>query len=516
MQKNKYQGILYFIAAVILVTLTIQVYWNFKNYQTGKQQLIKDVQVSLDNSVDQYYEELTKKKIDTFFTKTGSLTDFLNNSNLQSYSINLDSILAKNGHNSDEIDYTKFKGITIFKGDEIDSISNYPELLSIRDSIKATIEINQLDSINSIEPFKRLTSKMIISLKQSEIELGIIDSLLKKELLRKRINVDYGLTYGGCVSDEACQDHIHQIIDTSFIKSQKLNTYLINDASLTAISKSTYLPPFSQIKIYFTNTTLTILKKNLIGILLSFLLVGSVIGCLLYLFRIINQQKQLAELKNDLISNITHEFKTPIATISVALEGIQNFNAENDPEKTKKYVEMSSKQLVKLNTMVEKILETATLDSEKLQLNLEEINLAHLAESVAERFKTNSEKKDITFHSSYQNIWKKVDAFHLENAINNIVDNAVKYGGDSIEISIINSHPNIILEIKDNGTSLTKAQKDNIFKKFYRVPKGNTHDIKGFGIGLFYTKTIIEKHEGTIELVLDQKQTNFKIKLPNG
>lgn len=516
MQRNRYQNILYFITAVILVTLAIQIYWNFKNYQIGKQQLIKDIQVSLDNSIDQYYEELTKKKIDTIFTTRGRLTNIINSSNSKSYSINFDSIFAENNHKPDSVDYTKFKGITIFTGGKKDTTTNYPDLLSIRDSIQATFEINSLDSLQSIEPFRRLTSKMIISLKQSEINLKTIDSLLTEELLRKKIQVDYGLEYGGCVSEATCQDQKHNIIDTSFIKPQKLNKYLINDASLSTSSKSTYLPPFSQIKIYFTNTTLTILKKNLVGILLSFVLVTAVIGCLLFLLRIINQQKQLAELKNDLISNITHEFKTPIATISVALEGIQNFNTENDPQKTKKYVEMSSNQLGKLNTMVKKILETATLDSEELQLNLEEINLVDLTESIAERFKANSEKKNITFHSSHQNIWKKVDAFHFENAINNIVDNAIKYGGDSIQIVITNSHPNIILEIKDSGTSLTKSQKDNIFKKFYRVPKGNTHDIKGFGIGLFYTKTIIEKHGGTIELVLDQKQTNFKIKLPNG
>jgi two-component system phosphate regulon sensor histidine kinase PhoR len=109
----------------------------------------------------------------------------------------------------------------------------------------------------------------------------------------------------------------------------------------------------------------------------------------------------------------------------------------------------------------------------------------------------------------------KVDSFHFENALNNCIDNALKYGGDSIEVLLQKKENNIHISIHDNGNELTKPQANKIFEKFYRVPKGNTHDVKGFGIGLYYTKNIIEKHEGTIAVNL-QKGTTINITLPNG
>ncbi|MDH7445242.1 sensor histidine kinase [Aquimarina sp. 2201CG14-23] len=502
MQKNRYKNILYFITIVIVATLGIQVYWNFKNYEAGKQQLINEVQISLDNAVDQYYEKLAKDQTIGFASKSGHLTQFIGSSQFDSIIKDIDTARSR-FRNIDFIDSTHIEGVSVFRGKQVDDdIDKFLKTPDICDSAKIDIRVSSPDSVHfkyEEHPLQALTSKIVISINQESIELKEIDSLFRKELGRKNVAVDYGITY---------TDPMKQ--------TKKLDSLISFKTSLSTKSKSSYLPPNSTLELFFTNTTRSILKKNLIGILLSFLLVGAVIGCLLYLLKIINQQKHLAELKNDLISNITHEFKTPIATISVALEGIQNFNTENDPDKTKKYVEMSSNQLGKLNTMVEKILETATLDSEELQLNLEEINLVHLIDAIAKKHQANTPNKEISFDSSHENIWKKIDVFHFENAINNIVDNAIKYGGDTISVHIKNTNPHIIIEIQDDGTSLTKANKDKIFEKFYRVPKGNTHDVKGFGIGLFYTKTIIEKHQGAIQLLLDNQKTNFKITLPNG
>ncbi len=501
MQKNRYKSILYFIVFVILVTLSIQVYWNFKNYKASKQQLINDVQISLDNAVDQYYEELAKNKTLGFASKSGDLNNFLDSPKFDSIIKDIDKARAQL-KNIDFLDSTRIKRVSIYREKEVDSIDKYLRLSNAKDSATIDIRFARPDSVhqdNEEHPLETLTSKIVISINQDTVDLEEIDSLFIKELTRKNVQIEYGISYIDVMKQE-----------------KKLDSIRVFANALSTNSKSTYLPAGSRLELLFTNTTRTILKKNLFGIVLSFLLLSAVIGCLLYLLKIINHQKQLAELKNDLISNITHEFKTPIATISAALEAILSFNQENDSKKTKKYVEISSNQLVKLNTMVEKILETATLNGEELELNLEELNLVDLVETITNRYQASTSENNISFNSTHQNIWKKVDVFHLENAINNIIDNAVKYGGNLIEIHLKNTNPTIILEIKDNGTSLTKSQKDKIFEKFYRVPKGNTHDVKGFGIGLFYTKTIIEKHGGTIEVLLDPVQTNFKITLPNG
>ena len=217
----------------------------------------------------------------------------------------------------------------------------------------------------------------------------------------------------------------------------------------------------------------------------------------------------MAEVKNDLISNITHEFKTPIATIGVALESISNFNGIDDKAKTKKYINMSSEQLNKLNIMVEKLLETATLDSDSLELNREVVDVVALLKDLTHRYRVHFPEKEFNISLKVESLEAKVDLFHFENALNNILDNAVKYGGPIISVDLIPKQHSFEVLISDSGNTLSKTNKDRIFEKFYRVPKGNTHDVKGFGIGLYYTKTIIDKHGGSIDLNLAKHLTTF-------
>jgi two-component system phosphate regulon sensor histidine kinase PhoR len=342
-----------------------------------------------------------------------------------------------------------------------------------------------------------LTSKIVLSFQEDSLSLKKIDSLLANELQRKNIAIDYGLTYTNPIN-----------------KKKELRSDIIKVSKLETSSKSPYFMDKSSLKIHFSNITQTILKKNIFGIFLSFLLVAAVIGCLLYLLGIIKHQKQLAEVKNDLISNITHEFKTPIATIGAAMEGIQTFNTSNDIGKNLRYAKISSEQVEKLNGMVEKLLETATLDSEKLPLNFEEVNLVELLRKASFKEAFASENKTITFETSLDEINYAIDIFHFENAINNIIDNAIKYGGEKITVGIQKRTNEIEILISDSGSELSEEHKKHIFEKFYRVPKGNTHDVKGFGIGLYYSKKIIEKHKGTITLEQNHL-TSFKISLPN-
>ena len=277
-------------------------------------------------------------------------------------------------------------------------------------------------------------------------------------------------------------------------------------------SNSPYLPQNSTFELYFTNVAASVLQRNLLGIILSAVLVIAVVACLFFLLKIINRQKQLAELKNDLISNITHEFKTPISTAKVALEGIENFNRENDPVKNKNYLRISNLQLDKLQLMVEKLLETATLDGNNLQLNRKEVSLMPILSDLVEKHRQLEKNKTILFKAEQPQVLLPADPFHLENALNNVLDNAVKYGGDKIEVVISAENQMIQIRISDNGTNLSSLQAEQVFEKFYRVPKGNTHDIKGFGIGLYYTKNIIESHGGSIQLHLN-KTTDFIITL---
>ena len=219
----------------------------------------------------------------------------------------------------------------------------------------------------------------------------------------------------------------------------------------------------------------------------------------------------MAELKNDLINNLTHEFKTPIATISTALEGIDKFNETNDLEKTRKYIGIGQDQLKKLDQMVEKLLETATLEKDEIILNKESVDVSALLRKMLDKYQMTNEKQ---FEAAIDaGVVTRVDPVHFDNAISNLIDNAVKYGGQKIKVTL-RAGQHIALEVTDNGPGMDKRHQDKVFEKFYRIPKGDQHDVKGYGIGLYYTQKIIEKHGGQITLTSKPGKTTFKITLP--
>ena len=476
MENSKYGKILYFIGGVILITLCIQVYWNYRNYQQGKQQLVNEVQISLDNAVEKYFASGAQNSARVIIEK-----DF------PSYQANV------------LIPAPKVKGKS--SPEESPPINDAP----VQGKSYQEMLAKDRNSFKNLQPIEvevkpahldSLLNRIIFSVANDTLDLAKMDSLVKIELQRKEIKVNYGLLF------------VRQGKE-----SQKINLEVLNQEPLKTESTSTWLPQNSSLALFFTNETAAILEANLMGILLSGLLMASVIGCLMFLLKIINDQKQLAEIKNDLISNITHEFKTPIATISVAMEGILNFNKTNDPEKTLQYSKEANLQVEKLNVMVEKLLETATLSGKTLPLRKEEVDLVLLLRTLTKKWQELAPHKNFQFKSNFETLVYLADPFHIENAFNNIFDNAVKYGGGKISTSLQVEKDDLNIIFSDTGTGLTKVQTNRIFDKFYRVPKGNTHDIKGFGIGLYYTRKIIEGHGGSIRAEATT-ETRFIIHLP--
>jgi signal transduction histidine kinase len=503
MNDKRYQWILYVIVFVILGTISIQVYWNYKNYLVNKQQLINDVQVSLDNAVDAYYANLAEKSTIGFIIETTSNKDIFGDDGKFDSIMQKLSITREGFSNLDSlyIDINDSDDIKVFKGFKADSLLNSIHnntIVQKNNTTQLKKHILTIDDSESIDNLKSLTSKVVFSITQDSLDLKTIDTLLQNEFTRKDLNINYGLSF--TTTDTATVNYNDSILQVS---------------ELYTVSRSPFLPKDSTLKVYFTNATKVILKRILTGILISTLLVLVVVSCLFYLLKIIKHQKQLAEVKNDLISNITHEFKTPIATISVALESIKNFNVIEDKEKTKTYLDMSNAQLSKLNIMVEKLLETATLDSDSLKLIKEACNIKEILKPIIDKHQIQSNGKTINFTTLDKEIFANVDVFHFENAINNVIDNAIKYGGEIISVHLTTHKNAFEISISDNGNTLTKVNKHKIFEKFYRVSKGNTHDVKGFGIGLYYTKKIIEKHGGNIHLNMNDRLTTFKISLPN-
>ncbi|RPD97750.1 GHKL domain-containing protein [Aureibaculum marinum] len=483
MTEKNYKWVVSFIVLTILATIGVQLFWNYKEYQINKQRLISEVQQSLDDSVEAYFANITRTGIIKYNVDLKEVIDtiHINSRSKSAFRTKIDSTLK----NISKLENEKPILIKEYRN------SNYPFYTTDK------ILPKNIDS---------LISKVFISISRDSINLKKLDNYLSKELNRRDLTINYALKY----------DYLKHSQHDSIIRESK-NLYLENFPKdyLTATSKSTFLPRRGTLELYFTNEVAILLRESLVSILLSLLLSAGIIVSLVLLLKTIYKQKQLAEVKNDLINNITHEFKTPIATIGVALESITNFNAIDDKEKTTKYVNMSTDQLSKLNIMVEKLLETASLDSDNLNLNYDEVNINALLQSIITKHDFQLKNKTIEFKNSTYDIIIKVDEFHFENVINNIIDNAIKYGGDKITIEANQTKNKVELTISDNGHSLTNANKDKIFEQFYRVPKGNTHDVKGFGIGLYYARKIVEKHQGTIEVHLSNNLTTFKITLPN-
>ena len=543
MNTQKYQWLFYLITATIIATIGVQFYWNYKNYEENKRQVTNEIQLSLDNAVEEYYSSLAKSDFLTIIdNNSNSVAIFKNPLNLikeKSYkSKSIGNIINKIKPNNSEkekprasINNLKFTFDENLSKEKIDSM-----MISAKDFV---IEFNSnLDSLNnkkkdSVEVLNQITDKkkgfnlnsdgankvikyfrgkkaadslkliknlkpIFISFLDQSVEYEKIDSLIEIQLQKKGI--------------ELTTSFHHLKNDTLF--HQTKDSLLATEKKYLR-SKSTFVKDNEAFKLVYNNPSIAALKRSSFGILLSLLLSLAVISSLFYLLKIINQQKELAAIKNDLISNITHEFKTPIATISAAIEAIKNFNVLEDPEKTSKYLSMSSIQINKLHQMVEKLLETAMLDSEQLVLKKETVDIVDIAEKVVYKHQILAHKKELSFFTTLQPCYANVDVFHFENVISNLIDNAVKYGGNQIEMNISSVLNTIEITVVDDGNGIEKNQKEKIFDKFYRVPKGNTHDVKGFGIGLYYCKKIIEKHEGVIGLTSDKSKTIFKITIPN-
>ena len=543
MNTQKYQWLFYLITATIIATIGVQFYWNYKNYEENKRQVTNEIQLSLDNAVEEYYSSLAKSDFLTIIdNNSNSVAIFKNPLNLikeKSYkSKSIGNIINKIKPNNSEkekprasINNLKFTFDENLSKEKIDSM-----MISAKDFV---IEFNSnLDSLNnkkkdSVEVLNQITDKkkgfnlnsdgankvtkyfrgkkaadslkliknlkpIFISFLDQSVEYEKIDSLIEIQLQKKGI--------------ELTTSFHHLKNDTLF--HQTKDSLLATEKKYLR-SKSTFVKDNEAFKLVYNNPSIAALKRSSFGIFLSLLLSLAVISSLFYLLKIINQQKELAAIKNDLISNITHEFKTPIATISAAIEAIKNFNVLEDPEKTSKYLSMSSIQINKLHQMVEKLLETAMLDSEQLVLKKETVDIVDIAEKVVYKHQILAHKKELSFSTTLQPCYANVDVFHFENVISNLIDNAVKYGGNQIEMNIRSVLNTIEITVVDDGNGIEKNQKEKIFDKFYRVPKGNTHDVKGFGIGLYYCKKIIEKHEGVIGLTSDKSKTIFKITIPN-
>jgi len=311
------------------------------------------------------------------------------------------------------------------------------------------------------------------------------------------------------------RDFLNQVEDTA--SDRNLVMYYIFQA-----------PSGSDLENLVPEEVMTVIVPNVKKIVLSemrWMIVGAIFFTLMIItafYITVNallRQKKLSEIKNDFINNMTHEFKTPLATISLAVDALRNDKVAQDREKMNYFSGIIKEENKRMNKHVETILQAAVSDRQELQLNKQPLHVHNLIQEIMDNYKLQLEEKgargELSLDARYDYV--EADPVHFRNLISNLIDNAVKYSKDNllIKIATYNTNKFIGIRIEDNGIGMSKETVRRIFEKFYRAHTGNLHNVKGFGLGLSYVKTVVDAHQGKIKVdsVLG-KGSAFTLEIP--
>ena len=496
------EGSLLLMAIPILIIVGFQLYWLSENYKKEKRNLEFQTNVAFRETVRKL--QAKKLKLDKFFNdSTGKIRMEVSNGG-------------------------PFPGAAPFEGDEMtgllnditirvnDSLSKKNNAFHTGEKVAHILKENEQQGSDSIyiQPGKK--TNMVISVTNSNLmmhddsakEIKLERRGASGEFFRFLYNVDSlqdSLRIPEIDSSyRASLDKLGMNISFSVSRTDSLPQRRMMSGERTESNKITigFAHPLTY-EMNLGNSFFYLIKKLISPILFSFFLVGVTILSFVLMYRSLQKQRRLAEIKNEFISNITHELKTPIATVGVAIEALRNFNAINDPQRTKEYLDISQNELHRLSLLVDKVLKLSMFENKEVELKYESVNLKEIVEEVVSSMKLQIEKNHAAVlvnqegDSSLQG-----DRLHLLSVVFNLLDNALKYGNGNtaIKIEMKEKGNDVELSIADNGIGIDPAYKDKVFEKFFRVPAGDTHNTKGYGLGLSYVAHVIRKHNGTIEV----------------
>jgi two-component system, OmpR family, phosphate regulon sensor histidine kinase PhoR len=343
---------------------------------------------------------------------------------------------------------------------------------------------------------------------ESVITRSFLDSLLNSEFLNNGIVTKYEFGIYSSSKQELIFDKAGQ--DKSKLMSDGFKYTLYP-------SESAEYP--DHLIIYFPNKIRYLLKQTAGMILISLILIFIILMLFIYVIKIIVWQNRLSEMKTDFINNMTHEIKTPISTISLACEALNDVDIKKNEMLATNYLKVISLENDRLAGIAEKILQNALIEKEDFKLKLEKTNLHEIAGHIIQNLSIHVEVKDgkITKNFKAEPAVIYADKWHLSNVLSNLIDNATKYSPRKPEIKVVtgNYAEGVFISVIDNGMGISKENQKKIFDRLYRVPTGNVHDVKGFGLGLSYVKNIVERHGGSITVNSELKKgSTFTVYLP--
>lgn len=372
-------------------------------------------------------------------------------------------------------------------------------------------KLEKASSISQADLLKDVFKDLLFSKRPVEQRVNrlMLDSLLKKSLRERGIGIAY---------EFAIQNDVHKSIlfSTASYRPDSTDSELFR-ASLFP-NELNNIP--SQLLVYFPERQAFILENMGFTLISSVLLLLVILGCFYVAVATILKQKKLSDIKNDFINNMTHEFKTPISTISLAVGmAREQIEMKADATKVHRYLGIIQDETQRLGGHVEKVLQMALLDRGEIKLRPIDVNIHDAIEKVFNNLSVQLEQRggeiDLNFDATNEIV--RADELHLTNILTNLIDNANKYSPEipHITVSTHSDDTHVSISVTDCGRGMSKEQQTKIFDPFYRVPTGNVHDVKGFGLGLSYVKKMVEAHGGTIQVESKLNEgSTFTIQLP--
>ncbi|MDR2234552.1 MAG: HAMP domain-containing histidine kinase [Chryseobacterium sp.] len=512
--NNKFIPIIsVFMTISLIVFVTLQFYWLKGYYNALEQDFSNKVYAALESTsknieeieVDQYLNKDNNNfRNDILASKDQpSLTTIqqVEDSGTQRQIIYSKNIIAKT-----QLPISK-------KGDSVNLTTLYTDEAaykvkkdtSNRELLTTDIN-NDIESGDySIKNFVRIVGTNLPISKR--VDSKVLDSVVAKELRMKGITAKFG--YG--VIDK--NNKLTSVVNKAYKEKKDSNTYsypLFTDNKNTTLYSLALVFPKKEYSLAMNNWPM------LLGTFLSLL---TILGIYIISINYMMRQKKLAEVKTDFINNMSHEFKTPLATISVATDSLANDKIATNPDKVKYYSELIKQENLRMKKQVENVLNMSKLERNEVELFLKETNVRELIRKTTESFNLIVQQRNgsLTQEFNATNYTFKIDEFHISNMLVNLLDNANKYSPEAPEIHVKtrNEGPLYVIEISDKGMGMETQNKTKIFEKFFREETGNIHNVKGQGLGLSYVKKIVELHKG--QIIVDShkgKGSTFVIKLP--
>jgi len=373
-------------------------------------------------------------------------------------------------------------------------------------NVVSEIQSMNEDSAVIYEPVKQITSNYFLAATNDTLHPYLLESLLKQEFQDRNLNLSFEYVVYDCFTDS--------IVFGDFVDLEAEAKSLVYRTS----DREKWEKRSHYFGVYFPSKELYMLEDMSIWVVSTIFLLLVVIFFAYTIWTIL-KQKRLSEVRTDFINNMTHELKTPISTISLSTEVLSNPNITKDPERLSNYAKIIKEESERLKNQVDKVLQMATLDKKKVDLDRKKVDLHKVVKKTVKGFElildANEAKIELELNATRAFIHG--DEMHLTNILYNLIDNAIKYCEKKphLFISTKDKGSGFYLRVRDNGIGMSREEQKHVFEKFYRVPTGDQHDVKGFGIGLNYVRKMVKQHGGKIQLKSEPKSgSTFRIYFP--